>query len=65
MMKIEGSGSGLISQRHRSADPYRHQNVMDPQLCNKLSITMQIRTGRSLLTCLDKSSPIVMGYVEG
>ncbi len=29
MMKIEGSGS--ISQRHGSADPDPHQNVMDPQ----------------------------------
>jgi hypothetical protein len=31
MMKIEGSGS--ISQRHGSADPGPHQNVMDPQYC--------------------------------
>jgi hypothetical protein len=33
MMKIEGSasGSGSISQRHGSADPDPHQNVMDPQ----------------------------------
>jgi hypothetical protein len=29
MMKIEGSGS--ISQRHGSADPDPHQNIMDPQ----------------------------------
>ncbi len=28
-MKIEGSGSASISQRHGSADP--HQNAMDPQ----------------------------------
>jgi hypothetical protein len=35
MMKIEGSGSrsGSISQRHGSADPDPHQNVMDPQHC--------------------------------
>jgi hypothetical protein len=35
MMKIEGSGSasGSISQRHGSADPDPHQNVMDPQYC--------------------------------
>jgi hypothetical protein len=34
-MKIEGSGSGSISQRHGSADPDLdpHQNVMDPQHC--------------------------------
>ncbi len=32
-MKIEGSGSGSISQRHGSADPDPHQNVMDPQHC--------------------------------
>jgi hypothetical protein len=35
MMKIEGfgsaSGSESISQRHGSADPDPHQNVMDPQ----------------------------------
>ena len=36
-MKVEetvsasGSGSGSISQRHGSADPDPHQNVMDPQ----------------------------------
>jgi hypothetical protein len=29
MTKIAGSGS--ISQRHGSLDPYPHQNVMDPQ----------------------------------
>jgi hypothetical protein len=36
MMKIAGSGSdsGSISQRHRSADPDPHQNVMDPQHWN-------------------------------
>jgi hypothetical protein len=32
-MKIEGSGSGSISQRHGSADPDSHQNVMDPEHC--------------------------------
>ncbi len=37
MIKIAGSGSasgsesGSISQRHGSADPDPHQNVMDPQ----------------------------------
>jgi hypothetical protein len=31
MTKIAGSGS--ISQRHGSADPDPHQNVMDPQHC--------------------------------
>jgi hypothetical protein len=40
MMKVEGSGSesgsGSISQRHGSADPDPHQNVMDPQHCAKL-----------------------------
>jgi hypothetical protein len=32
-MKIEGSGSGSIGQRHGSADPDSdpHQNVIDPQ----------------------------------
>jgi hypothetical protein len=33
MTKIAGSGSesGSISQRHVSADPDSHQNVMDPE----------------------------------
>jgi hypothetical protein len=31
MTKIGGSGSETISQRHGSADPDQHQNVMDPQ----------------------------------
>jgi hypothetical protein len=30
-MKIEGYGSGSISQRHGSADLDPHQNVMNPQ----------------------------------
>jgi hypothetical protein len=33
MTKILGSGSGSISQRHGSADPDPHQNVMDPEHC--------------------------------
>jgi hypothetical protein len=35
MTKIAGSESesGSISQRHGSADPDPHQNVMDPQHC--------------------------------
>jgi hypothetical protein len=34
-MKIAGSGSasGSISQKHGSADPDPHQNVMDPEHC--------------------------------
>jgi hypothetical protein len=38
MTKIEGSGSGSISQRHGSADPDLDppQNVMDPQHCKKV-----------------------------
>jgi hypothetical protein len=35
MMKIAGSGSGFISQRHGSADPDPQQNVMDPQHCRQ------------------------------
>jgi hypothetical protein len=35
MMKIEISGSGSISQRHGSADPDPHQNVMDPEHCSQ------------------------------
>jgi hypothetical protein len=36
MMKTEGSGSasGSISQRHGSAAPDPHQNVLDPQHCS-------------------------------
>ncbi len=41
-MKIEGFGSGSISQRHGSADldpdPDPHQNVMDPQHCSQETI---------------------------
>jgi hypothetical protein len=33
MMKIEGSGSGSISQRYGSPDSDPHQNVMDPEHC--------------------------------
>jgi hypothetical protein len=33
MTKIAGSGSGSISQRHGSADPDPHQNLMDPEHC--------------------------------
>jgi hypothetical protein len=37
MIKIEGSGSASgsesITQRHGSADPDPHLNVMDPQNC--------------------------------
>jgi hypothetical protein len=32
-VKTKIAGSGSISQRHRSADPDPHQNVMDPQHC--------------------------------
>jgi hypothetical protein len=37
-MKIEGSGSGSICQRHGSVDPDPHQNVMDPQHCFKVDL---------------------------
>jgi hypothetical protein len=39
MTKIAGFGSGSISQRHGSADPDPHQNVMDPEHCATLCIT--------------------------
>jgi hypothetical protein len=29
------AGSGSISQRHGSADPVPHQNVMDPEHCSQ------------------------------
>ncbi len=38
-IRLEGSGSafgsGSIIQRHGSADPDPHQNVMDPEHCKK------------------------------
>ncbi len=43
-MKTEGSGS--ISQRHGSADPDPHQNVMDPQHWTKDS-DLQLWVGRA------------------
>jgi hypothetical protein len=61
MMKIEGSGSGSISQRHGSVDPDPdpHQNVMDPQHCstddkNHLSISQQMR--KLTLTVTDEKT---------
>jgi hypothetical protein len=42
MMKIVGSGS--ISQRHGSADPDPHQNVMDPQHWFLLVLQISDRT---------------------
>jgi hypothetical protein len=44
MAKIAGSGSesgsgsetGSISQRHESADPDPHQNVLDPEHCSSV-----------------------------
>jgi DNA-directed RNA polymerase I subunit RPA1 len=40
MTKIAGFGSesGSICQRHRSADPDPHQDVMDPKHCLKLRL---------------------------
>jgi hypothetical protein len=62
MTKIAGSGSGSISQRHGSADPDPHQNVMDPEHCGQgncptshtltiLSISVPVPTS----TCLSVS----------
>jgi hypothetical protein len=60
--KMEGSGSGSISQRHGSADPDQHQNVMDPQHCSlpyRIEITKKYGKGteqfpaRCLLILLD------------
>jgi hypothetical protein len=44
-MKIEGSESGSISQRHGSADPDPdpHQNVMDPQHCLQAASSQRIQ----------------------
>jgi hypothetical protein len=43
MTKIAGSGSGSISQRHGSADPDPHQNVMDPEHWSFLALENKIR----------------------
>ncbi len=40
------SGSGSISQRHGSADPDPHQNVMDPELCVKSMVACREKFGR-------------------
>jgi hypothetical protein len=44
-MKIEGSASGSISQRHGSADPDPHQNVMYPQHWGSGSVFGPPRSG--------------------
>ncbi len=51
-MKIEGSGSGSISQRHGSPDPDPHQNVMDPQTdktLKKVFLSLSSLCGEALL----------------
>ncbi len=59
-MKIEGTGSGSISQRHGSADtdPDPHQNVMDPQhwfwqrACRKLAaLHCTVRPAHAKFAC--------------
>jgi hypothetical protein len=54
-MKIEGSVSRSISQRHGSADPDPHQNVMDPQHCFKLTLvtSKQEIEGRQVASLID------------
>jgi hypothetical protein len=42
MTKIAGSGSGSISQRHGSADPDPHQNVMDPLRLNVIVLRLRV-----------------------
>ncbi len=50
MTKIAGSGSESISERHRSADPDPHQNVMDPQhRCEEPSLMLWGWGGSSCL----------------
>ncbi len=57
MMKIEGSGSasgsasgsGSISQRHGSADPDPHQNVMDPEHCDQCCGSKDVYPGSEFL----------------
>jgi hypothetical protein len=41
-MKIAGSRSGSISQRHGSADTDPYQNVMDPQHCKILRNNLKL-----------------------
>jgi hypothetical protein len=52
MIKIEGSASGSISQRHGSSDPDPNQNVMDPQRCYQ---------GCSITTCRPAPAPMPAG----
>jgi hypothetical protein len=62
-MKIEGSGSasGSISQRHGSADPDPHQNVMDPYHWLKL-LFLPSGWFRQRLSLLRKVGEIVETY---
>ncbi len=61
MTKIAGSGSasesGSISRRHESADPDPDpdplQNVMDPQLCTRLHLNVDLAPGRKLFRFAD------------
>jgi hypothetical protein len=68
MTKI--AGSGYISQRHESADPDPHQNVMDPQhwfcgggeirfICQKF--TNRIRIKKQLLSDLMRKNEEIRG----
>jgi hypothetical protein len=52
MIKIEGSASRSISQRHGSADPDPNQNIMNPQRCYQ---------GCSITTCRPAPAPMPAG----
>ncbi len=58
MRKIEGSGS--ISQRHGSADPDPHQNVMDPQHCYQDDADLATRAIPELIKLLNDEDQVVV-----
>jgi hypothetical protein len=71
MTKIAGSGSepgsGSISQRHGSADPDPHQNVMDPDLVRKVAFIYALGyllNHHESAHTLGKSRSIVLIHVE-
>ncbi len=56
------SGSGSISQRHGSADPDPHQNVMDPQHWWIRDILVRIRIRRSVPLIYGSGSMLGTGF---
>jgi hypothetical protein len=59
------SGSGSISQRHVSADPDPHQNVMDPQHClhHMYKVSTEQRT-KSICQLVDKPANLSKSTIQ-